>query len=268
MSLHSATFIVPTSPPEHASSRSRRGVGARSSPSTGGSRARQGRAFRAIEQDRTRLAEEVYRQILDAVIQGELRPGERIVQERIADEIKVSRTPIREALLDLEREGILTRAGAAGFMVRTVTVREVRDIYQTREAIEGHATRLVAERRDAASLRRIEQTIETEESMSVGSVEEYFHANRLIHRGIVEETGNEYLLRSFDRIWNRASSFRIFAAIETADPGASLGEHREIFLAVRDEAPLEAGEAMVHHIRDGLELQLGALGEDYTAPST
>ena len=235
---------------------------------------RQGRAFRAIEQDRTRLAEEVYRQILDAVIQGELRPGERIVQERIAVEIKVSGTAIREALLDLdldldldlEREGVLTRGGAAGFMVRSVTPQEVRDIYQTREAIEGHATRLVAERRDRASLRRIEKTIESKESMSVGSVEEYFHTNRLIHRGIVEETGNEYLLSSFDRIWNRASSFRIFAGIETVDPGASLGEHREMFLAMRDRAPIEAGEAMVHHIRDGLELQLGAMdGETESA---
>ena len=253
---------MPSFPPEDSSGRPRRGTEGKQGPSLGQRGGRQGRAFRAIEQDRARLAEEVYRQILDAVIQGDLRPGERIVQERIADEIKVSRTPIREALLDLEREGILTRAGAAGFMVRTVTVQDDRDIYQTREAIEGHATRLVAERRDEASLRRIERTIETEESMSVGSVEEYFHANRLIHRGIVEETGNEYLLRSFDRIWNRASSFRIFAAIETADPGASLGEHREVFLAVRDKAPVEAGEAMVIHIRDGLDLQLGALGEN------
>ena len=153
-------------------------------------------------------------------------------------------------------------AGAAGFMVRAVTVQEVRDIYQTREAIEGHANRLVAERRDEASLRRIERTIETEESMSVGSVEEYFHANRLIHRGIVEETGNEYLLRSFDRIRNRASSFRLFAAIESADPGATLNEHREIFLTVRNRTPLEAGEAMVAHIRDGLDLQLLALGDE------
>ena len=185
---------MPSFPPEDSSGRPRRGTEEKQGPSPGRSGGRQGRAFRAIEQDRTRLAEEVYRQVLDAVIRGELRPGERIVQERIADEIKVSRTPIREALLDLEREGILTRAGAAGFMVRTVTVQEVRDIYQTREAIEGHATRLVAERRDEVSLRRIEQTMETEESMSVGSVEEYFHANRLIHRGIVEETGNEYLL--------------------------------------------------------------------------
>ena len=252
---------MPTSLPERAPSRPRRGTAGEKASSVGRSGKRDGRAFRAIEQDRTRLAEEVYRQVLDAVIQGELRPGERIVQERIADELEVSRTPIREALLDLEREGILTRAGAAGFMVRTVTAREVRDTYQAREAIEGHTTRLVAERRDAASLRRIEATIETEESISVGSVEEYFHANRRIHRRIVEEAGNEYLLRSFDRIWNRASSFRIFAAIESAEPGASLREHREIFLAVRDETPLQAGEAMVAHIRDGLELQLLALGE-------
>ena len=230
-------------------------------PPAGRGEARGGRAFRAIEQDRTRLAEEVYRQVLDAVVRGDLRPGERIVQERIADEIKVSRTPVREALLDLEREDILARAGAAGFMVREVTAQEVRDIYQAREAIEGHTTRIVAERREAAALRRIEHTIETEESISVGGVEEYFHANRRIHRCIVEEAGNEYLLRSFDRMWNRAFSFRIFAAIETAEPGASLHEHREIFLAVRNKAPLEAGEAMINHIRDGLELQLLSLGE-------
>ena len=186
---------MPTSLSERASSRPRRGTAGEKVSSVGRSGARDGRAFRAIEQDRTRLAEEVYRQVLDAVVQGELRPGERIVQERIADELEVSRTPIREALLDLEREGILTRAGAAGFMVRTVTAREVRDTYQAREAIEGHTTRLVAERRDAASLRRIEHTIETEESISVGSVEEYFHANRRIHRRIVEEAGVETFFR-------------------------------------------------------------------------
>lgn len=90
--------------------------------------------------------------------------------------------------------------------------------------------------------------------MSIGSVEESFHANRFIHRGIVAEAGDEYLLSSFDRTWNSVSSFRIFAASETAGPGTSLGQHWEIFLAVRDKAPIEAGEAMILHIRDGLEL--------------
>lgn len=218
-------------------------------------------AFRSIEPERRRLADEVYRQVLEAVLAGSLAPGERIVQEQIASEINVSRTPVREALLHLEREGILVRAGVSGFAVREISAHEVRDVYQAREAIEGHAARLVAERRDPAALARIERTIATEQSMRAGGVEAYFHANRRIHRCIVETAGNEYLLRSFDGIWNRSFSFRLFAAIERFDRGASLREHEALLAAMRDRPPAAAGEAMVVHIREGLGLQLQALGE-------
>lgn len=217
--------------------------------------------FKAIEPNRVRLADEVYRQVLDAVLAGDLRPGERIVQDRIAEEINVSRTPVREALLHLEREGILARAGTAGFTVRGISESEVRDIYQAREAIEGYAARLVAEQRSAASLRRIERTVEKEESIAAGGVEEYFHANRRIHRSIVEETGNEYLVKSFDAIWNRGFSFRVFATIEHAGLDASLHEHAGLVASMRSDHPREAGEAMIAHIRQGLTLQLRGLAE-------
>ena len=218
-------------------------------------------AFRGIEPDRRRLADEVYRQVLDAVLTGALQPGERLVQERVADEINVSRTPVREALLHLEREGILVRAGASGFTVREISEREIRDIYQAREAIEGHAARIVAERRDPRALDRIRRTIEAEESIRGGGVEEYFHANRHIHRRVVEESGNEHLLRSFDGIWNRSFAIRIFATIENADLGETLHEHEELLAAMRDDPPATAAEAMIVHIRNGLDLQLRALGD-------
>ena len=219
------------------------------------------RPFRAIDPTRPRLADEVYRQVLDAVLARVLRPGERIVQDRIAQEINVSRTPVREALLHLEQEGILARTGAAGFTVRGISETEVRDIYQAREAIEGYAVRVVAEQRSAASLKRIERTVEREESIAAGGVEEYFHANRRIHRSIVEETGNEYLLKSFDAIWNRGFSFRVFAAIDHADLDASPHEHANLVASMRADSPREAGEAMIAHIRQGLTLQLSALAE-------
>ena len=217
--------------------------------------------FQAIEPSRARLADEVYRQVLDAVLSGDLRPGERIVQDRIAQEINVSRTPVREALLHLEQEGILARAGTAGFTVRGISESEVRDIYQAREAIEGYAARLVAEQRSAASLRRIERTVGREESIAAGGVEEYFHANRRIHRSIVEETGNEYLLKSFDAIWNRGFSFRVFAALEHPDLDDSLHEHAELVASMRSDHPREAGEAMIAHIRQGLTVQLRAIAD-------
>ncbi len=151
----------------------------------------------AIEPRRARLADEVYRQVLEAVLAGDLRPGERILQDRIAEGINVSRTVVRETLLHLEREGILARARTAGFTVRGIAEDEVREIYQAREAIEEYAARLVAEQRSVASLRRIAPTIKKVDAIETGGVQEHFHANRRIHRSIVKETGNEYLPKSF-----------------------------------------------------------------------
>ena len=130
---------------------------------------------------------------------------------------------------------------------------------EAREAIEGHAARIVAERRDPAALKRIGRTIETEESIPGGGVEVYFHANRTIHRCIVEESGNEYLLRSFDGIWNRSFSVRMFASIENADLSETLGEHEALVATMREDPPAAAAGAMIAHIRDGLDLQLRAI---------
>lgn len=217
--------------------------------------------FRALPPERQRLADRVYRQVLDAIVGGFLPPGGRIIQERLAAEINVSRTPVREALLQLEREGILARSGSGGFKVRSITDKEVSEVYETREAIEGHAARMVAERRDASALDRIAAVVEAEESLSGGGVEAYFHANRRIHRSVLESAGNEMLLRLFDRLWNRGASLHIFAAIDPGDLAATLSGHETLVAAMRTKSPAEAGEAMVMHIRNGLALQLRSLAE-------
>ena len=217
--------------------------------------------FRALPPERQRLADRVYRQVLDAVVGGFLPPGGRIVQERLAAEINVSRTPVREALLQLEREGILARSGSGGFAVRSITEREVREVYETREAIEGHAARLVAEHQDPEALDRIAAVIEKEESLTNGDVEEYFHANRRIHRSVLENAGNEILLRLFDRLWNRGASLHIFSAIESDDLDATLRGHDALVGAMRNHSPTEASDAMIMHIRSGLSLQLRSVAE-------
>ena len=217
--------------------------------------------FRALPPERQRLADRVYRQVLDAIIAGFLPPGGRIIQERLAAEINVSRTPVREALLQLEREGILARSGSGGFAVRSVSEQEIREVYETREAIEGHAAWLVAEERDAAALDRIATVVEVEESLSGGNVEAYFHANRRIHRSILENAGNGMLLRLFDRLWNRGASQHMFAAIAQADLSTTLRGHESLVETMRNGTPSEAGEAMVMHIRHGLALHLRSAAE-------
>ena len=82
--------------------------------------------FTRLAQKRTRLADNVYEQILSAILSGEIMPGERLIQETIASQIDVSRTPVREAFLRLEREGVLEAAGRGGFQIRNITEQEIK----------------------------------------------------------------------------------------------------------------------------------------------
>ena len=85
--------------------------------------------------------EETYAAIRRSILEGALRPGERIVEQQLAEMLNVSRTPVREALLKLERENLVARIGR-GMAVRRYSSDEVRDIYNLRAHLESFAARL------------------------------------------------------------------------------------------------------------------------------
>ncbi|ANN62058.1 hypothetical protein A9174_34700 (plasmid) [Mesorhizobium loti NZP2037] len=216
--------------------------------------------FQQIIVPKRRLADEVYAQILSAITEGAIPPSERIVQEKLAADFQISRTPVREALLRLEQEGILITVGSGGFMVRQVADDEAREIYAARQAIEGHSARVLALELDAARLDRIRSVIEAQESRKITTAGEYYDANKAIHRSFVEQTGNRYLLEMFDSMWNRSVSFHIFTTtMSESYLKASLREHAKLLDAVRKGDADAAAQAMRSHIDDGLELQLQAM---------
>ena len=216
-------------------------------------------ALKSLRTERRRLADDVYQQILDAIASHEIGMDDQLVQEKLAAELEISRTPIREALLRLEQEGVLVTSPRGGFMLRRVSEQEAREIYDVRAAIEGQAVRILALRNDAAVHDRLRQIIRAEETLSAHTVQAYFAANRTIHRSIVEATDNQLLLEMFDNIWNRALSFHLFAAIDEIDLAQSLGNHLELVDAMASGDAAVAMTAIFDHINDGLELQAKAL---------
>lgn len=216
--------------------------------------------FNRIESQPNRLADRVYEQLLQAILSGAVRPGERLIQEQLADEINVSRTPVREALLRLEQEGIIAPSGRRGFEVQELTPQVVADCYQAREAIEGYAARLVAEQADAATLAELEQRLLTE-GAARPTVESAYEANRRAHRAVVEATGNSYLIDMFDLVWGRAIALRMYADLYAAKLGASpvAHTHRDLWQALASGNGDVAAAAMIEHIRRGLGQQLEAL---------
>ena len=92
------------------------------------------------------LREQVYAGIKNAIISGEFEPGRRLIEERLAEDMKTSRTPVREAIQKLEKEGLIHRLPRGGFAVKGVSEEEVEEVFGLRAVLEGYAAYLATAR--------------------------------------------------------------------------------------------------------------------------
>lgn len=216
-------------------------------------------ALRSITTQRPRLADEVYNQLVAAIMAREIGPDDRLVQEKLAAELEISRTPVREALLRLEKEGVLHLASSGGFRLTKISEEETRELYQARAAIEGQAARILAVRNDSVELDELRKLIREQETLTNPTTRDYFVANRAIHRSFMEAAGNRFLLEMFDMIWGRAMAFHLFAAIENADIAKSLGNHLDLVEAIATGDKTTALEEFTSHIKEGFELHIDGI---------
>jgi len=216
-------------------------------------------ALKSIQPARRRLADQVYDQIVDAIMRREIGPKDNLIQEKLAAEMMISRTPVREALMRLEQEGVLTVSNRGTFRLYQMDDDEVRELYQARAAVEGQGARILAVRNDPADVAALRDVVTAEENIKDASVRGYFEANRNIHRAFVERAGNRYLLEMFDTIWGKAMAFQLFAAIENVDLSKSLGDHMALVEVIASGDKTEALEVFTRHIQDGFELQMEGL---------
>ena len=217
--------------------------------------------LKQIKTQRRRLADEVYDQLVEAIMSREISTEDRLVQEKLAVELNISRTPVREALMRLETEGVLEIAASGGFRLARLDQSEVRQLYQARAAIEGQAARILAAQADPHVLDRLRDLIRRNENLTEPSTRDYFVANRRIHRAFMVEAGNKFLLDMFDTIWGNAMAFHLFSAIENVNISKSLGDHLTLVDAIATGDVTEALETFTTHIQEGFDLQMEGLQE-------
>lgn len=216
-------------------------------------------ALKSIQPARRRLADEVYGQLIDAIMSREILPGDQLVQEKLAAELRISRTPVREALMRLEREGVLEVSNRGSFSLYQMDDREVLELYQARAGVEGQAARILSVHQTPEILAKLRTVIKREENITEGTARHYFEANRTIHRTFVELAENRFLLEMFDMIWGKARAFHLFATIENVDLTQSLGNHLALVDAIEKGDKTETLELFTAHIQDGFDLQLKGL---------
>jgi DNA-binding GntR family transcriptional regulator len=145
--------------------------------------------------------ERVYARIRDMVLSGELRQGERIVERQLAEKVGSSRVPVREALLRLSSDGLLTSVPRWGYQVRKYDMIDVIELYDLREAIEGQAIRLICERATDEQIEKIvlahEKMKKYVEQLRDGRDDKTGDYDDAFHYAILNASGNSRFVRIF-----------------------------------------------------------------------
>ena len=216
-------------------------------------------AFKSIQPARRRLADEVYEELIEAIIRRDIGPDDSLVQEKLAAEMQISRTPVREALMRLENEGVLEVSNRGSFRLYQMGDEEVKELYQSRAAVEGQCARILAVNHTAQDIDYLRRVVEDEENISDKTVRGYFEANRNIHMAFVIRANNRFLLDMFNMIWGKALVFPLFATIENVELEKSLGDHMQLVDVIASGDKTNALEVFTDHIQDGFNLQIEGL---------
>lgn len=198
-----------------------------------------------------------YEQIYQAIIRGEIKPGDRLRETDLAEQIGLSRTPIREAIRKLESDGIVEHQPRVGAMVKKLSQQEIVELYEMRIVIEQTAAQMAAKHisdAEVATLRAINAEIAEGDTPDVSA-----KLNRDFHDCILHAARNRYLALSFQGL---AHQFVLLGAttIESQSRVSEVVEqHDEIVQALQDRDPEAVTVAMRAHMETSLRHRLKGL---------
>ncbi len=195
--------------------------------------------------------EGIREQLIEDILSGRLPPGARIVETRLAQQLGVSQGPVREALRDLELFGFVVSSPFRGTQVRQITTEDLLEIYPIRAALEAVAAREAAGRIDDATLRHLEELIDTmRDAASRNDQRAHVNADYAFHHAVVKASGNRMLEHLWETLRLATTTFVTHAMNSITHRSlAEIGErHVEVLEALRSRDPQRAEDAMRRHI--------------------
>jgi len=226
----------------------------------------------AAPPDRLNIAsvvDQVYTAIRERISSGSLPRGARVHQEDLAEELGVSRTPVREALRRLAAEGLVEMRTNRGARVADVDQVGMRSSYEARTVIEPGAARLAAGRRLQEPLARMRAAVASQRR-SVRNVQRSFEANREFHLALAEASGNEFLIQFAERLWVARIGETIYERqVETQERMLlDVREHEQIIEAIEAGDGRRAESLVRRHLTDAMKRSTDILGSGESGPGT
>jgi DNA-binding GntR family transcriptional regulator len=206
-------------------------------------------------------ADAVYRVLRHGIVHGDLAPGERLRSDALANELKVSRTPVREALRKLEAEGLAAHAGAR-LIVRAFTEQDLTELFYVREALEGMAARLAAENATPSEIEDIRALLEDMDVVRKrGDVGALRRLTGEFHQLIGRASHNSRLAQSLRSLLDHVRQVQSSTLYAEGRPAEALKEHRSLLAAIATRDGDRAEKLAREHRRKTLELRKVMLRE-------
>lgn len=207
------------------------------------------------------VVDQAYAAIRDRITEGELRRGARIHQEDLAEELGVSRTPVREALRRLAAEGLVEMQTNRGARVADVSREDMRAAYEARLVIEPGAARLAARTPNAAAMAAMRDALDRQRR-AIPDTARSFDANRRFHLALVTGSGNGFLVQFAARLWVARIGEVIYER-QTESPermGLDADEHEQILAAIVAGDGRRAERLTRRHVLDAMQRSAALLG--------
>ncbi|MDO4493745.1 MAG: GntR family transcriptional regulator [Clostridia bacterium] len=210
-------------------------------------------AYTSTNKEYASLSEMVYHKLYQNITEGKYRAGDELTENRIATELGVSRTPVREALKQLERENLVSSQPNRGVVVKDVTPLDYSDIYTVRALLEGQAAYWAAERITPDELDRMEEILQLIELYTKrNNTDHLVRLDSEFHELLYEACQSATIKSLLTNIHHILSGRRQSSYTVVGRPERSLEEHRAVFEAIAGGDPDAAKIAAEDHIRNAL----------------
>ena len=211
----------------------------------------------------TRHGRDAYERLVHEIRTGALRPGDRLIETDLATRLGSSRTPVREAIRQLESDGLVTHVPRAGAVVRKLDYAEVTELYEMRAVLEGTAARFAA--RAASDIELSELEAINSEMRRASGTKDLYEANREFHAVLLNAARNRFLVKSVEAVQKTLLILGPSTMEEGDRASEAIAEHDRVLDALRARDGNSAETCMRAHIEAAHRARLRQLRTEAAA---
>jgi DNA-binding GntR family transcriptional regulator len=213
--------------------------------------------------ERKSLGEDVYDHLKQAIIDQDIEPGARLVENRIAQMLGISRTPLREALHKLEREDWIEKVSSGGFKVMTLSRQDIEETFGIRSVLEAYAARLAAEKHRSSDLAPLEKVMKKfQDCLEKEQTTRLPEINTQFHDLLYAMSDSPRLIKMINQLRAPISRYRQIILKQAAYAAASCQDHADMLTAMRQRDADRVEDLVRIHILKGKQAVIHRIKEE------